>query len=160
MAQPAQTRPRYSGPSTDVANLIAPYVTSVTWMKYECDPDPTSKRLPPLQMKELMRHTDMLRQFYKIQKNLSFTQTTMHAALCEVLARAPPALQPLKHNECPDWADTMARRIRHLCTHAQKGLQRANTASWAKELKAAIGVAPLGMSNSLHHDSGERGARN
>eukprot|EP00969_Alexandrium_andersonii_P021643 947216-Alexandrium_andersonii.AAC.1 len=66
----------------------------------------------------------------------------MHAAMCEIISRSPPCLQSLKQGGCPDWADTMAERIRHLCSRARKGLQRANQAGWANDLKQELGVAP------------------
>eukprot|EP00969_Alexandrium_andersonii_P132760 5870873-Alexandrium_andersonii.AAC.1 len=53
----------------------------------------------------------------------------------------------LKPIEVGDWTHTMAKRIRHMCRHAQKSLSRSCTSAWAVELRQQLGIstAPQGF---------------
>eukprot|EP00969_Alexandrium_andersonii_P354690 15442749-Alexandrium_andersonii.AAC.1 len=134
-------RPRYSGPVCHVVGRLEPFVTGRCWLAYkaECDGDKNSTRQPPLQTGELLRQWGVIKSLRELQNNMCFTQDTMVQAYREVEANKSGTLE-LKDDQKEDWINTMARRTRLLLRHAQRGLERSNQTSWARELRAKMGL--------------------
>jgi len=119
----------YDGPPSKVTEIIAPHVCKADWIAYSDKFDSKVEPNKILPLKELFR---LLR---KVQRNLSFKQTTMQECMVQV-EQEKSASWPrlLRDDEKDDWTRTCATRLRAMCRGISQTELKSPKAAWLAEL--------------------------
>ena len=123
-------RSRFRGTASEVRDVVAPFVTSVTWLCYAEQPGQQIDRV------SVQKHWPMLEALAKLQPNLCFNQSLVEAVFEQIAEdRKEEWSVRLYPSEWGDWAKTMARRLRCMCRHTQQA--GVKNAAWLEKLKSA-----------------------
>jgi hypothetical protein len=121
-------RSRFTGKSGEVVEIVLPYVTSVTWLRYG----------PKIDERMLMKYSKMIAELKYLQPNLSFTKKFMLDVFSVI--RDKPLVKdfPFQGTERDDWAEVMQSRLRLMLRHAQQALVKDQCSVWASSIRGHL----------------------
>jgi hypothetical protein len=148
-------RLRFDGEVEGIAAIFAPFVTSVTWLKY------VEQATLKLDTKVLMKLSELIAKLKVCHDNLSFTAKFMEAVFRNLMENNE-VLKTFdwKGDEQQQWIAVMARRVRAMLRHAQQGLLKKSKAAWCVAISehiANVPVCPEEPEDDLEVDEGEEG---
>ena len=137
---------RFSGSASDVAKLIEPCITKVTWLAYGTSIDSVA----------LLKHSLLIVQLKKLQPNLSFSAKLVRAGFGQLL-ESSSTLQAFKWQagEAEDWTLSMTVRLRTMLRHAQQGLVKEHNNEWCKRIRVLLDDQGGGDGDIANQDEGE-----
>jgi hypothetical protein len=120
-------RSRYSGSADDLAAVISRHVKSPTHFVYD-------ESGGPADVKKLTKHAVFIRDLIVAQKNLSFTQIGMAAAVAQVQNSNGWTSSFKDDGEATHHATTVAKRIRAACRHVSQAMSKKTPPKWVFKL--------------------------
>lgn len=114
MAAQSRCRDTFSGDPALLAQLLAPHVAKRRWLSYGERLDKSK-----VEAKTIVAFAPLLNALLPLQRNLSFPQTKVVAALKIVLGEKREEWG-IGEGSVHDWLETSAKRLRTLCRHLYK----------------------------------------
>lgn len=129
----SETRRRYQGTPQELAAILAPFVTSIVFLKYdECKRSQKAR----VDKQEIQRQAPLLGALHDANPNLSFTKVVSEKAFRQVYTEK--SLGDSHHED--DWSSTMSLRLRNMCRAVMQACRGGRTPQWA-ECLPWVGVA-------------------
>ena len=125
---PASERSRYKGDPTLLADALAPYATSRSFVQYDECNNVAKAKIDPQKIKKLHPILNALRE---IHPKLTFTKRTVEAAISLLVDRLGFGLKP-EHKA--DFISTIAQRLRNALRVVTQAEMKSPNAAWVREL--------------------------
>ena len=125
---PASERSRYKGDPTLLADALAPYATSRSFVQYDECSNVAKAKIDPQKIKKLHPISNALRE---IHPKLTFTKRTVEAAISLLVDRLGFGLKP-EHKA--DFISTIAQRLRNALRVVTQAEMKSPNAAWVREL--------------------------
>lgn len=124
----AADRSRYGGTAEELADVLREFSTSPSWFQYHDKDGPGA-----LKPQNFIKHNTLFQALAKKQKNLSFSQSIMQAALFSIA-------QDKQEEWALSWAEVLqqpgviARRIRIACRHIAQASAKDKPPGWLADV--------------------------
>jgi hypothetical protein len=141
------SRSRYSGLTSDLADILTEHITSPGHLQYGVAKDtPVSPHL-------ILQHRAMFKNLLQLYSSLSFKKTSLIAALEIVADRNKFGLS--KH-DFRDFKVIVAARLMMMCRHITQAKRRTKAPAWVQQLVAEEGSGLERLFGSASSSSGGR----